>query len=309
MKKTVLIIGILLLLIPACTLPAPSLNGRDALTPFGVNPPIGETATPTEVVKIVPTATPTLTPTSTLTPTATTSSTPTPDYSPTPTLIYHPPGEVTVPILLYYHIADSDPVSRFYVSPENFRSQMAYLRDQDYTSITISELVLVLINGGELPARPVLISFDDGDESIYLEAFPIMQEMGFVGVVYLTGNRLYSDGFLSPEQLADMIAGGWQVGSQGITHTDLTTQHENLRHELLQSRLDLEAALGVRVTTFAYPFGTMDGTIANKLQEFGYYSAVGLGQLSNHTWGSLYYLNRIEVQGVFTTAEFGTLLP
>ncbi|MBL7164785.1 MAG: polysaccharide deacetylase family protein [Anaerolineales bacterium] len=304
MKKLILAFGVLLLLMSACTLQAPSSNMGDAQTPFGVNPTLEGTATLTEVA---PTATSTVSPTSTLT--ASASSTPTPDFSPTPTLVYNPAGEVVAPILLYFHIADGDSASRYYVSPENFRAQMAYLRDQNYTTITISELTVVLINGGELPARPVVITFDDGDASIYENAFPIMQEMGFVGVVYLTGNRLYSDGFLTPEQLAEMTAAGWQVGSQGMTHQDLTTQHENLRYELLQSRLDFEDALGVRVTTFAYPYGTMDGAIADKLQEFGYYSAVGLGESSKHTWGSLYYLSRIEVQGIFSIDDFTDLLP
>ncbi len=287
-----------------CTLQAPASNVRDAQTPFGVGTRPENTATPTEVAR---TATPTPNPTSTLT--STPSSTSTPIYTGTPTLVYNSPGELVAPILLYYHIDKSDPPSRYYVSPGDFRAQMAYLRDQGYTSITISELTLVLINGGELPARPVVITFDDGDAGIYANAFPIMQEMGFVGVVYLTGNRLYSDGFLTPEQLGEMTAAGWQVGSQGMTHQDLTTKHEDLRNELLQSRLDLEDALGVRVTTFAYPFGAMDGTVADKLQEFGYYSAVGLGQSSTHTWGTIYYLSRIEVQGALAMDDFAARLP
>ncbi|MBL7162634.1 MAG: polysaccharide deacetylase family protein [Anaerolineales bacterium] len=316
MKKIVLASGMLLLLMSACTLQAPSSNVGDAQTPFGVNPTLGETATLAGVANtstLAPTATATSTSTLTASATASASFTPTPasasGHTATPTLVYNPPGELVAPILLYYHIAESDPASRYYVSPDDFQAQMAYLRDQGYTSITVSELTLVLINGGELPARPVVITFDDGDASIYESAFPIMGETGFVGVVYLTGNRLYSDGFLAPKQLSEMTAAGWQVGSQGMTHQDLTTLHDNLRYELLQSRLDFEDALGVRVTTFAYPFGLMDGAIADKLQEFGYYSAVGLGESSKHTWGSLYYLSRIEVQGNFTLEDFSARLP
>ncbi len=305
MKTNILAFGFVLVLISACTLKAPSSKKQDALTPFGVNPTLEETATLTEPAR---TATQTVSPTSTLTPTP--SSTPTQIYTPTATLVYNSPGELIAPILLYYRVAESDSPSRYYVSPEDFRAQMVYLREQGFNPITISEFTLVLINGGELPARPIVITFDDGDASIYENAFPIMQEMGYVGVVYLTGNRLYSEGFLSPEQISEMTALGWQVGSQGMTHQDLTTlPDENLREELLQSRLDLEAALEVRVTTFAYPFGAMDGGIADKLQEFGYYSAVGLGESSKHTWGSIYYLNRIEVQGTFAIDDFAARLP
>ncbi len=304
MKKIVLSLGTLMLL-SACTLRAPASKQRETLIPFEANPTIEDTATLTE---LVPTTT--ATKTATITPTATSSSTPTPNYTPTPTLVFNPAGELVAPILLYYRVAESDSSSHFSVSRDDFRAQMEYLKKHGYTSITISEFTLVLINGGELPAKPVVITLDDADASIYENAFPIMQEYGFVGVVYLTGNRLYSDGFLSTEQLAEMTAAGWQVGSQGMTHSDLTTlADENLRYELLQSRLDLEDILGVRVTTFAYPFGTMSGPIADKLQEFGYYSAVGLGESSKHTWGSIYYLSRIEVPWTNTLDDFAVLLP
>ncbi len=305
MKNIVLILGFFLLLTSACTLQAPPTDEKEALSPFGVNPTLEVSTTPTEVES---TATSTQVPTSTLT--FTPSFTPTPVYTPTATLVNHSPGELVAPILLYYRIAESDPPSRYSVSPNEFREQMKYLREQGYNAITISEFVLVLINGGALPAKPVVISFDDCDDSIYEQAFPILQEMGFVGVLYLTGNRLHSDGFLSPEQISEMTALGWQVGSQGMTHQDLTTlPDENLRVELLQSRLDLEEALEVRVTTFAYPFGSMNGGIADKLAEFGYYSAVGLGESSKHTWGTIYYLSRIEVQGTYTIDDFSTRLP
>ena len=304
MKKFVFSLGIWVLL-SACTLRAPSSNQRQTLMPFEPNPTIEDTATLTEPV---PRAT--ATKTATITPTATPSSTPTPNFSPTPTLVFNPAGELVAPILLYYRVTESESSSRFSVSQDDFRAQMSYLKEQGYTSITISEFTLVLINGGELPAKPVVITFDDAHASIYENAFPVMQETGFVGVVYLTGNRLYSDGFLSPGQLDEITAAGWQVGSQGMTHQDLTTlPEENLRYELLQSRLDLEEILGVRVTTFAYPFGTMSGPIADKLQEFGYYSAVGLGESSKHTWGSIYYLSRIEVQGTITLDNFANFLP
>ena len=287
-----------------CTLQAPSGPALDVQTPLGVIPSPQATATPTV---FIPTDTPTLTSTFTDTPTITL--TPTITSTPTPTLVYFEAGEVVAPILLYTHVDTSPSDSRFYVSPANFRAQMQYLKDQDYTAITITELILVLINGGELPAHAVIISFDGGNDNIYQNAFPIMQEMGFVGVVYVVANRLQSDGFLNQAQLQEMIAAGWQVGSQGMTHQDLTLAHELARSELLQSRLDIEALLETRVTTFAYPYGQMDGFIATKIEEYGYYSAVGLGESAAHTWGTLYYLNRFEILGDISIDDFRKLLP
>jgi peptidoglycan/xylan/chitin deacetylase (PgdA/CDA1 family) len=287
-----------------CTLQAPSAPTQEAGTPFGVVPSPLPTATPTIYI---PSDTPTIT--STITQTATITLTPSITPTPTNTLVYFEAGEAVVPILLYYHVASNPSGSRFYVSPDDFREQMQYLHDQDYTAITITDLILVLYNGGELPAKPVLITFDGGNDNIHTNAFPIMQELGFVGVVYVVANRLQSEGFLNPGELSEMIDAGWQIGSQGFTHQDLTQAHGQVRLELLQSRLDLESQLGVRVTTFAYPFGQMDAFVANKVEEYGYYSAVGLGESATHTWGTLYYLKRFEILGDVILDDFIQQLP
>lgn len=304
MKFRLWILGWILFFGVSCTLQAPPDPWQDSGTPFGVIPSPQATSTPTE---FSPTFTSTTTPTKTLTPTIT--STPTITLTPTPTLIYHQAGDVSVPILLYYHVDEGQPDSRFYVSPDDFRAQMEYLRDNDYTAITITDLILVLINGGELPASPVVITFDGGGISIYENAFPIMQEVGFVGVAYLVTNRLYAEEFMNIEQLTELVSAGWQIGSQGMSHQDVTLDRSQARQELLQSRLDLESQLDVRVTTFAYPYGLMDGFIAGKLEEYGYYSAVGLGNSAHHTWGTLYYLSRFEILGDVTLSEFVEFLP
>lgn len=299
MTRNLWILGWFLFVCAGCTLPAPAVPVQETGSPFGVIPSPQPTSTHTHIPTETPTAT--TTPTTTLTPTIT--------QTPTATLVSYEAGDVYVPILLYYHIGQGEPGSRFYVSPEDFQAQMQHLKDHEYVTISITDLILVLINGGELPARAVVISFDGGGESIYENAFPIMQEMGFTGIVYVVANRLFSEGFLSVEQLSEMIAAGWQVGSQGMTHQDLTLAHDQLRTELLQSRLDLEAALDTRVTTFAYPFGQMDGYVATKLEEYGYYSAVGLGESASHSWGTLYYLNRYEVLGITSFEDFVDWMP
>src|SRR4030042_3971235 len=121
---------------------------------------------------------------------------------------------------------------------------MEALRGWGYSTITPSKLVVVLINGGEFPPRPVVITFDDGNSNIYENAFPIMHELGFVGAVYIVANRLQSNGFLNVEQLQEMADDGWEIGSHAMSHADLTVDTSIARYEILQSRLTLEEATG-----------------------------------------------------------------
>jgi peptidoglycan/xylan/chitin deacetylase (PgdA/CDA1 family) len=227
--------------------------------------------------------------------------------TPTATWATHPAKQVTAPILLYHHIAVKD--DRYYISPNVFQQQMEKLLSLGYTGITVPQLVEVLQHGGELPERPVVITFDDGDLDVYQNAFPIMQDLGFVGTFYIVGTRLNSDDFIGVEQLKEMTAAGWAIGCHSMTHLDLTLNHDALTYEAGACKNALEKEVGVPVSTFAYPFGNMDDFVAGKVSKYGYTSAVGLGTSSDHSWGTLYYLSRLEVQNTYDMAAFTKLLP
>ena len=260
------------------------------------------TFTPT----LVPSETPTLTPSPTITPSPT--ETPTPTL--TPTWVFNEPGQVVVPILLYHHVEGDVSYSRYNVSVPDFRAQMQALHDWGYTAVPISLVLDALIKGAELPPKPVVITFDDGNRNIYDNAFPIMQEINFPGVFYIVGNRVNSgtDIAHAPE-LKEMVDAGWEIGSHSYTHSDLTLDHSIARYEILQSKLDIEEALEIDVQTFAYPFGTVDPYLAQKVADYGYRAGMGLGISWTHTWGSIYYLERIEIQGGYSIDYMGTLLP
>jgi peptidoglycan/xylan/chitin deacetylase (PgdA/CDA1 family) len=216
----------------------------------------------------------------------------------------------TVPILLYHSISDTNTDgSRYTVAVENFAEQMKQLRYWGYSTISIKQLVDHINKGSSLPLRPVVISFDDGYLDVYSNAFPIMEKYGYTGTIYLVANRLNSDGFLQEEELKILLDHGWEVGSHGMTHSELTQNHALVRQEILQSRLDLEHALEIKIFSFAYPFGSLDWYISNKVYDYGYRAAVGVGNLMVHSFGTLYNLSRREVQGDADLEAFADLLP
>ncbi len=281
-----------------------------------LSPTLGDTATstptPFQAVTNTPLVIPpTYTPTNTYTPlpTETPIPTETPYPTETPAPIYNPPGEVIAPILLYHHISDAGSGNRYYITPDVFRAQLQALRDWGYTSVTVSDLVNALVNGGDLPVRPVAITFDDGNLDIYQNAFPIMQEMGFVGTFYIVANRLQSKYYVHADQLQEMINAGWEIGCHGMSHIDLTLDHSVIGYEVASSRSILEDALSVPVKTFAYPYGIIDDFVVSKVSEYGYQAGMGLGTSWRHTWGTLFYMSRIEVQSTYDMNKFASLLP
>ena len=258
-----------------------------------------------------PTETPTLTPE----PTATETMVPTPTIVPTQPWVFNEPGKVIAPILIYTHIADNVDDNPYFqhesplnISPDMFREQMVALKQAGYTAIPISLLVDALRNGADLPAKPVVITFEGGTIGIYKKAFPIMQELDFVGSVFMVANHLDGSGTLSTKQLKEMIGAGWDVGSKGMDGVNLVDKPNKMGQEISGSKLKLEEKLGVPITIFSYPYGVINGAIATRVSEWGYLGAVGIFKSSEHTFNTLYYLARYEIRNDFTMADFMTII-
>ncbi|MFU8827530.1 MAG: polysaccharide deacetylase family protein, partial [Brevefilum sp.] len=132
---------------------------------------------------------------------------------------------------------------------------------------------------------------------------------GFPGVFYIVANRINNaQEFVNVEQLSTLIAAGWEVGSHGYTHLDITKNHGSAQYEIGQSKVDLQKALGVPINTFAYPFGEIDPFTAQVVSNATYRAGMGLGRSITHTWNNLYYLHRIEIEGGFTLEQFTAVI-
>jgi peptidoglycan/xylan/chitin deacetylase (PgdA/CDA1 family) len=268
------------------------------------------TSTPTSTfTPLPPTETATVTNTATITPTFTASP------SPTPTWVVQGPGDIVVPILLYHWIAVSPTdgpnyTSPYYVKPEMFEAQMKLLHDWGYTTITIDMLLKAIGEGTELPPRPMLITFDDGHLDNYTTAFPIMQKYGFTGILYVVGNYIGVENYLSADQIKEMAAAGWEVGSHTLSHADLTIlEPQRQRAEIVDSKAFLERTLDVPVRTIAYPFGLSNSSVIDYAHFAGYLAGMSLGYTYDQGFGNLLTLQRRDIKGTYDIKQFAGFLP
>lgn len=211
---------------------------------------------------------------------------------------------------MYHHIDVSEFGSRYYVSPRDFDEQLTLLADWGYTPITTAFLVQAIQSGRELPPRPVIITFDDGNVDNYKNAFPLMKKHGFVGVLYVVGNYLDAENYLTGAQIREMLASGWELGSHTMNHADLlAAQPEQREFEIYYSRIFLEEQFNVSVSTLAYPGGKYDYGVTNAVYRAGYVAGMGLGNTSTQCLCDLYALHRIAVLGGYRLEDFAALLP
>jgi peptidoglycan/xylan/chitin deacetylase (PgdA/CDA1 family) len=268
--------------------------------------PIPTATTAVTTTPLPPTETVTVTPTSTITPTLT------PSPIPTATWVNQGPDAILVPILMYHHIEVAPIDSPYRVSTSKFEEELKLLRDWEYTTITTEMLVKAITEGASLPPRPIIITFDDGNIDNYTNAFPIMQKYGFTGVLYIVSNRIQSEGFMNVDQIKEMAAAGWEVGSHSISHPNLSADvpPDLLRREIIESRQDLEAALNLPVLTFAYPFGEVSSAAVDYVKFAGYIAGMGAtGFTANQELSNLFVLQRCEIKGSEDAKSFIRFLP
>jgi len=323
MQRRTVLLFIFTIILFGCNLPLTSVHPRPI--PGGItrvlNPmPATMTLTPflpiTNTPTYTPTPTPTFSPTPEITDTLTPSKTPKPKptkkpkppRTSTPEWSWQDPGSVTVPILLYHHVVEGEPSNLYTISSDTFREQIDYLHSNGYITIPISLLVKAITEGTNLPDRPVVITFDDGNLDVYENAFPILQQYGFTATFYLVLNYLDHNPFINTDQAAELAKAGWEIGSHSISHPYLAGMDAAALYQVANSKQGLEDAIGVSVDTFAYPFGEHDNYIERIVKKY-YSSAVGLGESITHSTSNLFYLSRLEVRSNTTMDEFEAGLP
>jgi peptidoglycan/xylan/chitin deacetylase (PgdA/CDA1 family) len=178
-----------------------------------------------------------------------------------------------VPILEYHVLGAAPPDAPYpelYVTRRDFHRQMDWLEEQGYEAVTLEMVERAWYRGGTLPARPVVISFDDGYRPQFTYALPELRRHGWPGVLNLKaeGSDLYTS------NVEAMIDAGWELAAHTINHQDLTTLGAaELKEEVAGSRAILRREYGVPVADFCYPAGQFNETVIAAVKAAGYTTA------------------------------------
>lgn len=162
----------------------------------------------------------------------------------------------SLPVLMYHGLhADAQSGGRFEsvysVAPAEFAAQLDWLLQNGYRSIRLSDL-----GAPSGAARPVVITFDDGDVSNVEVALPLLRERGMVAEFFVTGDFIDCAGMLTSGDVRALAAAGMGVQAHGQTHRYLEDlDAEALAEELAASKRKLEQLSGRSVDALALPGG------------------------------------------------------
>lgn len=224
--------------------------------------------------------------------------------------------EIRAPILMYHHIrnlaADANSLERgLTVEPAVFRQQLALLRFWGYTPINLYALQSALTTGAPLPAKPIVLTFDDGYRDNYEVLFPLMQEFGFTGTLFLT-TQFMDEGrpeYMTWAMAQEMATAGWDLEPHTKTHASMAGQPKPfVIYEILGSKQTVEYYTGRSTYFFAYPGGDYDAQAQQVLRDLGFWGAVTTDFARTHTLQNPYIYGRVRINGGETLLDFSQRL-
>jgi peptidoglycan/xylan/chitin deacetylase (PgdA/CDA1 family) len=232
-----------------------------------------------------------------------------------PVIPVHSGNQLRVPILMYHYVGNNpNPADRqrdtLSISPDKFEAQVKYLRDNGYTSISLDTLYAALKKQTSLPAKPVILTFDDGYIDFYVNAYPILKAYNISATVFVITGFVGQPAYLTWPQIKEMS------DSQSISIEAHTVHHSHLPsisddaavYELAESKKMLEQMLGIPVNFIAYPFGSTDERIMNIAKNVGFVGGVGTWPDKIQSEGAIYDLPRERINGSVDLANFITKL-
>lgn len=200
--------------------------------------------------------------------------------------------------LVLHDICDRPQLHLSYILRSRFEQMLQTISSRSLQTITIDKIQPVTA-----PAPPqVALTFDDGLESVYTHALPLLEHYDIKATVFAVSgsiNHSVRDIYgtrrhLSSAQLRELQQRGHGIGSHTASHASLTHLSTAACHEeLYASKCQLQDILGVEVTTLSFPFGDWSPAVWEQARALGYQRAtLYRGKAGVHT-------DLVEAHGIY----------
>ncbi len=207
----------------------------------------------------------------------------------------------SIPVLMY-HCIDNNVFGTpsLFVAPSDFQKQMAYLKDNGYTTITFRDLDHI-----NQISKPILITFDDGYKDNYTYAFPVLKKYNMKATIFIIVNSLGKKRSLNMNEIREM-KGTIDFQSHTMTHSHLGELKGNkLEYEIGESKKQLEKLIGTNIFVIAYPYGSYNNqTIETVKKYYKYGLTVKSGFFIDEPGYNDYQIDRVAVTNKTTLSSF-----
>ncbi|PYG87841.1 polysaccharide deacetylase [Ruminiclostridium sufflavum DSM 19573] len=195
--------------------------------------------------------------------------------------------KVLVPIVMYHSILKkSAEMGKYVITPREFENDLIYLKNHNYKTINMTDLINYVYHNSEIPPKPVIITFDDGNLNNYIYGKPLLEKYEMKAVISVVGkySEQFSDtlasnipptnnpnyAYASWEQIKEMSSSGYfeiqnhtynlhstgkRLGIKRKKGENTEAYKDMLKADIIKLQDKLTEVTGIRPNTFTYPFG------------------------------------------------------
>ncbi len=202
---------------------------------------------------------------------------------------------VCVPIFMYHQVKNTN-LGKDVVSPYEFESDLNYLSENGYTTITMADLIDYVYNDKDLPDKPVILTIDDGYLSTYKNVFPLLQKYNMKIVLSVVGKTVddfsrvvdnnISYAFVTWNQVKQMQESGLveiqnhtynlhkicngRYGCYQKVNETISHYEQLLTEDILKLQDQIAATINITPTTFTYPYGKYNDETEKIIKKLGF---------------------------------------
>ena len=177
-----------------------------------------------------------------------------------------------IPILMYHSIVNDHDKS---VSINLFKKQMIFMKKMGYQTIGFKDL------NNNNNNKKFIITFDDGYENIFINAFPVLMKLGFKATCFIIANKIghFNEWdvnkynfkkmkLMNRDQIKKWLQNGFNVGSHTMDHLDLIKlNNKDKNRQIIDSKNFFKRIFNVKIDSFAYPYGSYDNETLNIIKQ------------------------------------------
>lgn len=179
-----------------------------------------------------------------------------------------------MPIIFYHRLFhDINDHEKYSIDQTEFERHLHYLSENGFQTISLEEMFAPSQQTSN-STKKIVITFDDGSDSDYLVAFPLLKKYGFVATFFITVNWIGTKGYVTWPNLIEMASCGMSIQSHGMTHAFLSDLNDDMMlSELIGSKNMLAKKLNMSVDFISLPGGACSSRVL-KMAEHANYKGV-----------------------------------
>jgi peptidoglycan/xylan/chitin deacetylase (PgdA/CDA1 family) len=212
--------------------------------------------------------------------------------------------------LMYHELAlagrpmcqDEPGYSRYVLTDDEFRTQMEFLKQRGWAGLSVGQALAYP------ERRSICVTFDDGCETDLLAAAPILRQAGHMATFFVTTGKLGTACYLSPPQVRELRAIGFEIGCHSMTHAYLPDlDAKGLQREICDAKSHLEQIVGASIEHFSCPGGRFDDRVLLMARRAGYRTVSTSRLQANSPATDPFALGRVAILRDISLSDFAAI--